>query len=142
MKTQKARLASKSAATVNTVKKQRDGADAKLANLSPFQPGLSGNPKGRPKGSRNKLGEDFLTDLLEVWGARGKECIEATATNHPEKLVSIVAGILPKELNVKTNPLEQMSDVDLERAIAEVKLYLRLNGIDPGPDDDAPSVKH
>lgn len=133
MKVQKARLASKSASPDNTGRKQ--------GGAPPFQPGHSGNPRGRPKGSRNKLGEDFLTDLLEVWGARGKECIEATATNHPEKLVSIVAGILPKELNVKTNPLEQMSDEDLERAIAEVKLYLRLNGVDPGPDD-APSVKH
>lgn len=133
MKTKKARLAPKSAAPDSTGMKQGGAAR--------FRPGQSGNPKGRPKGSRNKLGEDFLTDMLAVWGEKGRAAIEATARDHPDKFVSIVAGLLPKELNVSTNPLEQMSDEDLEHAIAEVKLYLQLNGVDPGPDD-APSVKH
>src|SRR5258706_14779714 len=32
-----------------------------------WQPGVSANPKGRPKGSRNKLGEAFLSDLQADW---------------------------------------------------------------------------
>jgi len=36
------------------------------------EPGQSGNPKGRPKGSRNKLSEDFFRDLCEAWQAMGK----------------------------------------------------------------------
>ncbi len=99
-----------------------------------FKPGQSGNPKGRPKGSRNKLGEDFLTDLLEVWGEKGKACIEATAKDHPEKLVSIVAGILPKELNVNTNAAEELSDDDLAAGIASLRAIIAAQQAREGSD--------
>jgi hypothetical protein len=31
------------------------GTQKKLRNLKPFKPGQSGNPKGRPKGARNRF---------------------------------------------------------------------------------------
>ena len=79
-----------------------------------FKPGAEwkGNAKGRPKGSRNKLGEDFLRDMLEVWATKGKAAIEATAKDHPEKLVGIVANLLPKELKV-TDELSDLTDEQL-----------------------------
>ena len=33
----------------------------------PFKPGQSGNPRGRPKGSRHKLSERFFAELCEDW---------------------------------------------------------------------------
>jgi hypothetical protein len=35
--------------------------------LRPFEPGVSGNPAGRPKGSRNKLSEAFLQLSKSTW---------------------------------------------------------------------------
>src|SRR5262245_33082869 len=43
------------APTENTVPKQ----------LTPWKPGQSGNPAGRPKGSRNRLSEDFIRAFAE-----------------------------------------------------------------------------
>ena len=37
----------------------------------PWKPGESGNPAGRPKGSRNKLSEEFVAEfsrLVRAWG--------------------------------------------------------------------------
>ena len=76
-----------------------------------FQPGNTFG-KGRPKGSRNKLAEDFLADMLAVWQEKGKAAVEATAKDHPEKFVSIVAGLLPKQLEIK-DELADMTDEQL-----------------------------
>ena len=50
-------------------------------NLSPWQPGQSGNPSGRPKGTR-----DLASYVLETTDG-GKELVDA--------LVSIARGIMP-----------------------------------------------
>jgi uncharacterized protein DUF5681 len=42
-----------------------------LANLRPWQPGQSGNPAGRPIGSRHKLAEQFIKDAYELWKIEG-----------------------------------------------------------------------
>jgi len=50
-------------------------------NLSPWQPGQSGNPSGRPKGTRDLAGY-----VLEVTGG-GKELVDA--------LICIARGVMP-----------------------------------------------
>lgn len=86
-----------------------------------FQPGVSPNPKGRPKGSRNKLGEEFLSKMLADFELHGTKVIETVRTEEPAQYLKVVASILPKELNVTTNAVEEMSDDDLARAIAALE---------------------
>jgi hypothetical protein len=70
-------------------------------NLKPWKPGQSGNPKGRPKGSRDKINEAFLRDMVAAWEKHGIEAIEKVAKADPTNFVKIAASLLPKDVNVK-----------------------------------------
>lgn len=82
---------------------------------------LPGNKAGgRPKGSRNKLGEKFLEDLHGHWEKNGKVALDMCLEDNPSAYVKVVASILPKELNVKVDPYEEMSDDELDRRLREL----------------------
>jgi hypothetical protein len=53
----------KSADTTSNTLKSSKYPPERLAGLRPVQPGQVLNPAGRPKGSRNKLGEDFIAAM-------------------------------------------------------------------------------
>ena len=94
--------------TENTEKNSDD-----YPNLKPFEPGQSGNPKGRPKGARSNLGEAFLKDTLETWKTEGKDALLRASITDPMGFCRMVASILPKELNIKVDPLEEMTNEQL-----------------------------
>lgn len=75
-----------------------------------FAPGQSGNPLGRPKGSRNRLAEDFVADLRAVWSRRGSEVLEKLADKRPHELARLVAYTMPKEFVVKDQTVKELSD--------------------------------
>ena len=85
-----------------------------------FQPGNKLG-KGRPKGARNKLGEDFVQALQESFNQHGAETIETVRTERPHEYLKVVASILPKELNVRTDALDEMSDDDLASMLDAVR---------------------
>lgn len=65
-----------------------------------FKPGVSGNPAGRPRGSRNRLADSFVADLAAAWNEHGEAALKACALDHPEKFCRIVADLMPRDLNV------------------------------------------
>jgi hypothetical protein len=89
-----------------------------------FVAGNSGNG-GRPKGSRNKLGEQFLTDLQADWEAHGVEAIQQVRSEKPDAYLKVVASILPKELNVNVNAYDDMSDDELIERIRRLDDTIR-----------------
>lgn len=68
-----------------------------------FKPGQSGNPAGRPKGARQKLGEDFLQDVYAIWQESGRAAVETVLRERPHEFLKVVASLLPKDINVKAD---------------------------------------
>lgn len=101
-----------------------------------FLPGNSGFG-GRPKGARNKLGEQFIEDLLVSWEASGPAAIQKVIETKPEQYLKVVAMLMPKDLNVNINTTEQMTDEQLVQRIrkldAAIGPFLASQGED-GPD--------
>ncbi len=65
-----------------------------------FKKGNGGGP-GRPKGAKNKLAKAYLKDLHEVYLEGGKEALNQVKDERPEGFLSLVARLLPKDLDVK-----------------------------------------
>ena len=69
-------------------------------HLKPFKPGQSGNPKGRPKGSRTKLSERFLKDCHKAWKQHGSEALDIMASKSPDKFCVMMSALVPKNMQV------------------------------------------
>jgi len=83
----------------------------------PFQRGQSGNPKGRPRGARNRLGTQFLEALEADFNQHGSKAIALVRERKPEVYMRVVADLLPKEANINVEAGEAF--VELWRRISD-----------------------
>jgi hypothetical protein len=112
--------------------------------LTQFKPGQSGNPKGRAKGSRNKLAEAFVSDLYNDWQEHGVAAIATVRAERPHEYVKVVASILPKE--VKIERMDDMNDDDLAKRVRQLAADLGvavqfLEGIGGAADGAEAEIK-
>ncbi|HWA17728.1 MAG TPA: DUF5681 domain-containing protein [Devosia sp.] len=107
--------------------------DPHYPNLKPFARGQSGNPKGRPRGARSKLGEKFLEDLLEDWKANGSAVIVKVREDKPDQYLRVVASVIPREVDLEvagSGRVEDMTDAQLIAIIRRLDDDLENAGID------------
>jgi hypothetical protein len=90
----------------------------------PWGPGVSGNPKGRPKGLRPKVNEAFLKDMLDSWEKHGKDAIERMVEKYPARYVQVMAALMDKHLHITT-------ELDLVRNLSDEEIYERLARLRP-----------
>lgn len=92
-----------------------------------IKPGEVRNPKGRPKGSRNKFAEQFVKDFLADWEEHGKKAIKQARRTDPVAYLRVAASLLPKDFNINVSSeaelekmLEQFDDEQLEAIFAAI----------------------
>ncbi len=91
-----------------------------------FGPKNNANPRGRPKGSRNKLGEDFISALQEDFQLHGKRVIVEVRTDRPADYLKIIASILPKQLEIKEGSFDGISDEQLAALVMAARSALGI----------------
>ena len=111
-----------------------------MANPNPnpatrFKPGVSPNPGGRPIGARNRIQGDFLNALADDLERHGRKVIEKAREEDPLGYLRVIASLMPKELETRKTPFDDISDEELEASIITMRAIIdaQANGNDKGP---------
>jgi hypothetical protein len=81
--------------------------------LTRFKPGVVANPKGRPKGSRNKLAEFVLEAMANDFKKHGKAVIEKVRAERPADYLKVAAALLPRQQEIEVGPPSELKASDL-----------------------------
>ncbi len=103
----------------------------------PFAPGNNANPAGRPKGSRNKLGEIFVQALQRDFEEHGVVAIKTMRDVDPAGYVRVIAGLLPKEFKIET--VSDLTDEQLDARIRTLANLVQIGIGEPAGGAPAPN---
>ncbi len=82
-------------------------------NLVQWEPGQSGNPKGRAKGSRHKLNEEFIAKLADDFIENGADAIVRMRCEKPGDYIRVIASLVPRETTLNVNVYDELTDEQL-----------------------------
>jgi Family of unknown function (DUF5681) len=97
-----------------------------------WQPGQSGNPAGRLRGSRNALSEEVICALLRDFRKHGEKAIAKVRRTQPAAYLKVLALLVPREHKVEhSNVIKSLSDQELEAMIEYIKTSLEAQAGGP-----------
>lgn len=113
----------------------------KKHGADPWKPGQSGNPAGRAKGSRNKLGEIFIQALHDDFQANGVQAIATVREERPHEYLKVVASLLPKQVEIKEDAFGELTDEQLAAIVGAARTALGVSSEGRGSVENAPLSK-
>lgn len=99
----------------------------KTGKHPPFEPGNRMSP-GRPKGSRNRLGEAFVAALADDFAEHGIAVIATVRDERPHEYLKVVASLLPKQVEIKEGAFDGIGDEELSALIVAARSALGVVG--------------
>ncbi|UQS94821.1 terminase small subunit [Pseudanabaena phage Pam1] len=98
---------------------------------------------GRPKSSRNKLGEAFIEALKDDFEEHGVAAIQVVRAEKPDQYLKVIASLLPKDVNLNLNDNSEMTDDELAERVRSLASTLApfltegIGGIAEGAGSEA-----
>jgi hypothetical protein len=83
--------------------------------------------------------EAFVADLYADWQVHGPAIIARVREEKPADFLKIIASLLPKDINLKVDPLEDLDDATLAAVIEAARQAIALAQSD---GDDAAQALH
>jgi hypothetical protein len=94
--------------------------------------GQSGNPAGRPRGSRNALSEEVICALLRDFRQHGQKAVARVRQTQPAAYLKILALLVPREHKVQhSNPLKELTDEQLVAMVEYLETSLEAQAGGP-----------
>ena len=90
---------------------------AEVGKPTRWPPGQSGNPAGKPPGTRTAFSQGFIRDFALVWAEEGLEAVRKVAKKSPEAFVAIAARICPNDVRLHIPGGMSLDDYSLMREV-------------------------
>jgi hypothetical protein len=103
-------------------------------NPSPATRFSADNPgRAKQKGARDRLSAAFLTDFADDYELNGRAVIETVRAKDPVAYMRLAAALLPAKVEITENPLDGLSDEQLDAYLEEAhgRIMERVGKGDP-----------
>ena len=103
---------------------------------TPFQPGVSGNPAGKPKGTLNRVTKDLKAAILGALEAAGGEegsvgYLRRLAVENSSAFASLLGKVLPTTLSAPESDGGVGTQITFTRIIVHPDGHREIDGVTP-----------